>query len=108
MRRMRSIAVTAKSVVLLSGLLFVLPVHPGQAAAGDPAVAQVQVLNDALLKSMRAGPGESMTERYRSLEPIIQQVFALPLVTRLASPGSRSALCGLRSARTSETILSVS
>ena len=75
---------TAKRVVLLSGLLFALPGHPGQAAASDPAAAQVQVLNDALLRSMRAGSSESMTERYRSLEPTIQQVFALPLVTRLA------------------------
>jgi phospholipid transport system substrate-binding protein len=81
---MRSIAVTAKRVVLLTGLLLVLPAHPGQAAADDPAVSQVQMLNDALLKSMRAGSGQSMAERYRSLEPTIQQVFALPLVTRLA------------------------
>ena len=75
---------TAKWVALLSGLLFVLPAHPARAAAGDPAVAQVEMLHDALLKSMRAGSSESMTERYRSLEPTIEQVFALPLVTRLA------------------------
>ena len=81
---MRSISVIAKWLVLLAGLLLVLPAHPVQPAAGDPAVAQVQMLNDALLKSMRAGSSQPMNERYRSLEPTIEQVFALPLVTRLA------------------------
>jgi phospholipid transport system substrate-binding protein len=76
--------VTAKWLVLLPGLLLALRAHPVQAAATDPAVAQVQLLNDALLKSMRAGSSQSMAERCRSLEPTIQQVFALPLVTRLA------------------------
>jgi phospholipid transport system substrate-binding protein len=68
---------------LLSTVFFVAAAGSLRAAS-DPAVAQVQLLNDALLKSMRAGSSESMTERYRSLEPTIQQVFALPLVTRLA------------------------
>jgi phospholipid transport system substrate-binding protein len=54
------------------------------AAAADPAVEQVRTLSDALLRSMRAGSAESMTERYRTLEPVIVRVFALPLVTRLA------------------------
>jgi phospholipid transport system substrate-binding protein len=53
-------------------------------AAGDPAAMQVHTLTDSLLESMRAGSSISMTERYRKLEPVIQQVFALPLVTRLA------------------------
>jgi phospholipid transport system substrate-binding protein len=54
------------------------------AALRDPAAIQVQTLTSALLKSMQAGRAESMAERYRNLEPVIQQVFALPLVTRLA------------------------
>jgi phospholipid transport system substrate-binding protein len=33
---------------------------------------------------MRAGSTESTAERYRSLEPVVEQVFALPLVTRLS------------------------
>jgi phospholipid transport system substrate-binding protein len=44
----------------------------------------VQTLTTALLKSMRAGAAESKTQRYRNLEPVIEQVFALPLVTRLS------------------------
>ena len=54
------------------------------AAASEPAAVQVQTLTNSLLESMRAGSAVSMTERYRKLEPVIQQVFALPLVTRLA------------------------
>jgi len=54
------------------------------AAVSDPAAAQVQILNEALLKSMHAGSTISMTERYKQLEPVIERVFAMPLVTRLA------------------------
>ena len=54
------------------------------AAVSDPAAAQVQMLTNSLLESMRAGSTVSMAERYRKLEPVVQQVFALPLVTRLA------------------------
>ena len=54
------------------------------AAASDPAAIQVQTLTDSLLKSMKAGAAESMAERYRTLAPVIEQTFALPLVTRLA------------------------
>lgn len=54
------------------------------AAVSDPALAQVQTLTAALLKSMRAGSTISMTERYKALEPVVEQVFAMPLVTRLA------------------------
>ena len=75
---------TAKLAMLLCGL-FLLPV-PGSAyaAVSDPGAIQVQTLSDALLKSMRAGTTISMTERYKQLEPVIEQVFAMPLVTRLA------------------------
>jgi len=54
------------------------------AATSDPAVSQVQTLTDALLKSMRGGTTISMAERYKQLQPVIEQVFAMPLVTRLA------------------------
>ena len=76
MRRM-----PAKSPALLCAA-FLMACAP--AAASDPAVAQVQKLTAALLKSMHAGARESMPERCRDLEPVIAQAFALPLVTRLA------------------------
>lgn len=75
---------TAKFALLLCGLLLLALADSAAAAVSDPAVTQVQTLTAALLKSMHAGSGESMAERYRSLEPVIEQVFALPLVTRLS------------------------
>ena len=76
--------VTPKFALLLCSLFLLSATAPAPAAVSDPAATPVQTLTDALLKSMRAGSAESMTERYRSLEPVIEQTFALPLVTRLA------------------------
>jgi phospholipid transport system substrate-binding protein len=74
--------VTARLVMLL---VFCVPLaDSARAATTDAAVLQVQTLSDALLKSMRAGTTLSQTERYKQLEPVIEQVFAMPLVTRLA------------------------
>lgn len=50
----------------------------------DPAVRQVQILDASLLKSMHAGSNETVIERYRTLEPVISDVFDLGLMTRLA------------------------
>lgn len=72
---------TTKVVVVLYALLLTGSVS---AAVSDPALAQVQTLTAALLKSMHAGSTISMTERYKSLQPVVEQVFAMPLVTRLA------------------------
>jgi phospholipid transport system substrate-binding protein len=75
---------TTRLVVLSCALLFLPLAESGYAAASDPAAGQVQLLTNALLESMHAGPGLPMKDRYRKLEPVIEQVFALPLVTRLA------------------------
>jgi phospholipid transport system substrate-binding protein len=75
---------TPKLVMLLCALLFVPTADSAYAAASDPAASQVQTLTNSLLESMRAGRALSMTERYRKLEPVIEQVFALPFITRLA------------------------
>jgi phospholipid transport system substrate-binding protein len=72
---------TARVVTLLCALFFTGAVS---AAVSDPAAAQVQTLTNALLKSMRAGTTISMTQRFNELEPVIEQVFAMPLVTRLS------------------------
>lgn len=75
---------TVKWATLLCAV-FLLPIADAVSTPpSDPAVAQVKTLTDALLASMRAGAAESTTERYRKLEPVIEQVFALPLVARLA------------------------
>jgi len=75
---------TSRFVTLLCAVLFMPIAAAAYDAAADPAITQVQTLTAALLKSMRAGAAESMTERYRNLEPVIEQTFALPLVTRLS------------------------
>lgn len=75
---------TEKLALLLCAALLLPVTGPASAAASDPAVIQVKTLTDALLESMRAGAAESMPERYRKLEPVIEQAFALPLVAHLA------------------------
>ncbi|HEX5460519.1 MAG TPA: ABC transporter substrate-binding protein [Steroidobacteraceae bacterium] len=72
----------------LTILLYTLLVAPtagaAYAAAGDPAAIQVQALGSSLLEAMKAGTSVSTAQRYRRLEPVIEQVFALPLMTRLS------------------------
>ena len=74
----------SKFVMLLCTVLFFPVADSAYAAATDPAAIQVQTLTNSLLKSMRAGTAQSMTERFKFLEPVIEQVFDLPLVTRLS------------------------
>ena len=54
------------------------------AAPSDPAAIQIERLHTALLKSMRAGSRVALTDRYRDLQPVIEQAFDLPLMTRLS------------------------
>jgi phospholipid transport system substrate-binding protein len=70
--------------MLLCTALLVAAADVATADASDPAAMQVETLNASLLQSMRAGAAQPMAERYRNLEPVIEQVFALPLMTRLA------------------------
>jgi phospholipid transport system substrate-binding protein len=81
---MRVAPFTAKFLALLAAVCFMALAESAHGSPSDPAAIQVQTLTDALLKSMRAGAAQSMAERYRSLEPVIEATFALPLVTRLA------------------------
>lgn len=53
-------------------------------AAVDPAVAQVQSLQEALLGSMKAGAGEDVAARYRKLAPVVERVFDLRAMTAFA------------------------
>jgi phospholipid transport system substrate-binding protein len=77
-----------KSMMLLCVLGFTSLVHPVSAAVSDPAVIQVQSLTTSLLNSMRAGSTITISDRYRNLEPVIDQVFDLPLMARLSiGPG---------------------
>jgi phospholipid transport system substrate-binding protein len=75
---------TPQFVMLLCMPLLMAVADPARAEVSDPAASQVQALNASLLQSMRAGPAEPMTARYRRLEPVINRVIGLPLMTRLA------------------------
>lgn len=74
----------SRSVLLLWAMLFIPLADAANADAPDPAAAPVQTLTAALLKSMQAGRTLSMNDRYRALAPAVEQVFALPLMARLA------------------------
>jgi phospholipid transport system substrate-binding protein len=65
-------------------VLVLLPADPAHAASRDPAVIQVQALTSALITAMRKGAAASPAQRYRKLEPVIAQVFALPFMTRIS------------------------
>jgi phospholipid transport system substrate-binding protein len=54
------------------------------AAANDPAAIQIERLHTALLKSMQTGSRMTLADRYRNLQPVIEQVFDLSLMTRLS------------------------
>ena len=75
---------TAKWAPRLCAILLLAAAGPVSAASGDPAVIQVKTLTDALLESMRAGAAQSTTERYRKLQPVVEQVFALALIAHFA------------------------
>ena len=54
---------------------------PWEAASADAAAAApIERLNDALLTTMKAGGRTSFDERYRTLAPVIEQVFNLDAV----------------------------
>lgn len=53
-------------------------------AATDPAAAQIQGFDQALLQSMKAGPAMSTAERYRMLEAAVEQAFDLSTMTAFA------------------------
>lgn len=100
-RPRKALSMKPRFAMLLCALLLApSAVAPAHAAGSDPAVAQVQALTGSLLGAMKAGPGASTTDRYRKLEPVIEQVFDLPLMTRLSvgpswgsfSPAQQTAL----------------
>ena len=81
---MRPKLLRTTGATLLCGFVFASALGSAGAAADDPAVLRVQSLSGSLLESMRAGSSESMIDRYRKLEPVVEQAFALPLMTRLS------------------------
>ncbi|HTK80567.1 MAG TPA: ABC transporter substrate-binding protein [Rhizomicrobium sp.] len=52
-------------------------------APGDPAAQQISRFYAALTDAMKQGRALGAQGRYRKLEPVVQQVFDLPTMTRL-------------------------
>lgn len=75
-----------RSLLALAPLLAAAPALAQPAA--DPAAAQVERLHRKLLEVMRQAKALGVEGRYRELAPVVQQVFDLPAMARLAV-GSR-------------------
>jgi len=80
MRRFTNWATYALSAAALT-LAIVLPAGPARAEAGADAVRSLYA---TLLSVMQNGPALGAHGRYAKIEPVVGQVFDLPLMTRLA------------------------
>ena len=77
----------SKLVVMAAALAaFVLTaVGPAaRAAQNDPAAAQIEAFDNALIDVMKQGKTLGATGRYRKLEPVIQRTFDTPTMIRFA------------------------
>ena len=60
------------------------PAAVAVAQAADPAAAQVDTFDAALLDTLKQGKALGIEGRYRKLEPAVEQAFDLPVMTRFA------------------------
>jgi phospholipid transport system substrate-binding protein len=56
--------------------------HVARAAEADPAAAQVDVFDHALLDAMKGGKALGAEGRYHRLAPVVERLFDLPTMTR--------------------------
>jgi phospholipid transport system substrate-binding protein len=82
---MRMTGLTRRTLLLASSAALAGPVIP--ARADSAPMASIQLLTDALLRAMKAGPGTPFGQRFDTLAPVIDRVFDLDAVLR-ASVGS--------------------
>jgi phospholipid transport system substrate-binding protein len=71
-------------IALATALALLGVVRTASADATDPAAARVEALDHGLLESMKAGASLSARARYKTLTPLIEASFDLPLMTRFA------------------------
>ncbi|HEY1559625.1 MAG TPA: ABC transporter substrate-binding protein [Caulobacteraceae bacterium] len=69
-----------KSVLAALLLLFASPAT----AASDPAAARIEAFDASLLSIMKEGPSLGVMGRFRRFEPLVEDTFDLPLMTRFA------------------------
>jgi phospholipid transport system substrate-binding protein len=67
----------------LAGLVAVAA-PAARAAAADPAAAQVDAFDAALLSAMKAGKTAGVQGRYRALAPAVARAFDIPTMIRFA------------------------
>jgi phospholipid transport system substrate-binding protein len=69
----------------LATIAAVLLLSAGTArAADDPAAARIESFDAQLTSVMKDGPSLGAKGRYRRLDPVVQDAFDLPLMTRFA------------------------
>ena len=61
-----------------------LTVATSALAAADPAATRIEAFDRSLVAVMKDGPALGARGRYRRLEPVVQDAFDLPLMTRYA------------------------
>lgn len=71
-------------VAAAMALVFALAGAPARAAAADPAVAQIESFNAALMDTMKQGKALGPQGRFRKLEPTVARTFDLATMTRFA------------------------
>lgn len=84
---MRRYPACAFALLLAASPVFVATapaVAQAQAQASDPAAQQVARLDEALLATMKQAKSLGSHGRFSKLEPVITQVFDLPVMTRFA------------------------
>ncbi len=63
----------------------VLAIAPGaRAASADPAAAQIEAFDAAVIDVMKAAKGLGVQGRYRRLEPAVARAFDIPTMIRFA------------------------
>jgi phospholipid transport system substrate-binding protein len=67
---------------LAAGLL--LAMAAGPAARADPAASQIEVLDSALIDTMKAAKALGVQGRYHRLEPVVARAFDFATMTRFA------------------------
>ncbi len=78
----KSVAAVALAVVPVAGM--VAGAAPAMAQSIDPAAGSVDALNNGLIGIMKAGKAAGQPGRAQRIAPVIDRVFDIPLMTRLA------------------------
>lgn len=78
----KSVAAVALAVVPVASML--AGAAPAMAQSSDPAAGSVDALNNGLIGIMKAGKAAGQPGRAQRIAPVIDRVFDIPLMTRLA------------------------